>query len=126
MAKHRILESDLYQFKKVSYQGGEPQTVQIVRQGETTKLYPFKKIIYKQAACRSDSRIRHLFAEQGSHIALALRPNVGFKNPTYADDAAELLLFCKVIFWIGITQMVRSNCFYFVRLFFRMNINKAV
>ena len=26
-------------------------------------------------------------------------PNVGFKNPTYADDAAELLLFCKVIFF---------------------------
>ncbi|WP_207894350.1 hypothetical protein, partial [Uruburuella suis] len=25
-------------------------------------------------------------------------PNVGFKNPTYADDVAELLLFCKVIF----------------------------
>jgi hypothetical protein len=25
-------------------------------------------------------------------------PNVGFKNPAYADDAAELLLFCKVIF----------------------------
>ncbi len=64
----------------------------------TSRQIPIQKIIYKQAACRSDSRIRHLFAEQGSHIALALRPNVGFKNPTYADDAAELLLFCKVIF----------------------------
>ena len=34
-------------------------------------------------------------------------PNVGFKNPTYADDAAEALLFCKVIFFrMGITALV--------------------
>ena len=38
-------------------------------------------------------------------------PNVGFKNPTYADDAAELLLFCKVIFRIGMTHKCRLKLF---------------
>ena len=28
-------------------------------------------------------------------------PNVGFKNPTCIDGAVELLLFCKLIFLIG-------------------------
>ena len=68
------------------------------------ELYPFEKIIYKQAACRSDSRIRHLFAEQGTHIALA----VGRTSDSR----------------IRPTRMMLPNCFYFVRLFFRMGINK--
>ena len=63
-------------------------------------LYPFKKIIYKQAACRSDSRIRHLFAEQGTHIALAVGQT---------SDSR-----------IRPTQMMLPNCFYFVRWFFRI------
>ncbi len=40
-----------------------------------------------------------------------MRTSVGFKNPTYADDAAELLLFCKVIFRIGMTHKCRLKLF---------------
>ena len=61
-----------------------------------------KKIIYKQAAHRSDSRIRHLFAEQGTHIALA--------DGQMSDSR------------IRPTRMVPSNGFYFVSLFFRFGI----
>ena len=64
--------------------------------------YPFKKIIYKQAVCRSDSRIRHLFAEQGTHIVLAVGQTSGSI--------------------IRPTRMMLPNCFYFVRLFFRIGI----
>ena len=71
--------------------------------GFTTVLYQFKKIIYKRAACRSDSRIRHLFAEQGTHIALAVGQT---------SDSR-----------IRPTWMMLPNCFYFVRLFFRIGIN---
>ena len=65
-------------------------------------LHPLKKIIYKQAACRSDSRIRHLFAEQGTHIALA----VGQTSDSRIRPA----------------RMILPNCFYFVRLFFRIGM----
>ena len=40
----------LYQFKKVSYQDGEPQTVQIVRQDEITKLGYFFGLVLEIAA----------------------------------------------------------------------------
>ena len=62
--------------------------------------YQFEKIIYKQAACRSDSRIRHLFAEQGTHIALA-----------YGQTSDSR---------IRPTRMMLPNCFYFVRLFLEL------
>ena len=65
-------------------------------------LYQLKKIIYKRAACRSDSRIRHLFAEQDTHIALA--------DGQTSDSR------------IRPTRMMLPNCFYFVRLFFRIGI----
>ena len=58
--------------------------------------------LYKQAACRSDSRIRHLFEEQGTHIALA----VGQTSDSRTRP----------------TQMMLPNCFYLVRLFFRIGI----
>ena len=68
--------------------------------------YPFKKIIYKQAACRSDSRIRHLFAEQGTHNTLA----VGQTSDSRSRP----------------TRMMLPNCFYFVRLFFRIGITRQI
>ena len=61
--------------------------------------------LYKQAACRSDSRIRHLFAEQGTHIALAVGQT---------SDSR-----------IRPTRMMLPNCFYFVRLFFRVGIKRV-
>ena len=68
-------------------------------------LYQLKKIIYKRAACRSDSRIRHLFAEQDTHIALA--------DGQTSDSR------------IRPTRMMLPNCFYFVRLFFWIGIRQT-
>ena len=35
----------LYQFYKIRYQGGEPQTVRLVRQGEPTQLGYFVELV---------------------------------------------------------------------------------
>ena len=59
-----------------------------------------------RSACRSDSRIRHLFAEQGTHIALA--------DGQMSDSR------------IRPTRMMLPNCFYFVRLFFRIGIKRLL
>ena len=81
------------------------QTARKPNKGRLKKVsYQFEKIIYKRAACRSDSRIRHLFAEQGTHIALAVGQT---------SDSR-----------IRPTRMMPPNCFYFVRLFFRIGIRR--
>ena len=56
----------------------------------------------RSLARRSDSRIRHLFAEQGTHINLA------------AGQTSDSR--------IRPTRMMLPNGFYFVRLFFRIGI----
>ena len=79
------------------------QTARKPNKGRLKKVsYQFEKIIYKRAACRSDSRIRHLFAEQGTHIALAVGQS---------SDSR-----------IRPTRMMLPNCFYFVRFFFSIGI----
>ena len=57
-----------------------------------------KKIIYKQAARRSGSRIRHLFVEQGTRIALAVGQTSDSRIRPTQMMLPNCFLFCKVIF----------------------------
>ena len=68
------------------------------------QMIPIQKNNIQTAACRPGSRIRHLFAEQGTHIAWAVGQT--------SDSRVRPM------------QMMLPNCFYFVRLFLWIGIKR--